>query len=904
MNVKRIIITAGICAGILAGGLYFAVPSIARGVIKNKITNDSDNSVGEIVITWGGPQTISSLHVVDSFGTADVDVTIRNSLFSLVTSSTAIDVLVEGSASVETTTPPKTASTEPTTQEESGQPTSMKKKGSTETTIPAIKLSINLEKFTIAGDEPILFTDLKGTLDIDPGMHLTAALVTNSESGGLVSLDCSAPNFLSKDGEFNWDASASCNVHIKNTPIPTINGVGGWSVLELDGEFSSPNLREAINISINGSLSEYDTPRGFILVKAQLLQSDAPRNVFVFDGKEVVGTVELTDVPTTILDPFLNAVKIDTAKDLGPTMDVRVQRGSLGPPLAVRFVTKEVQIDGTIDSNSGLLSDVTIVANVQNDLLQQFTDNQLTGDAVATIHIDQLFPAGNSSNDTSECVAQITIDGNIKHAQSKSVISSVQCDVVADVQDRTLSTDGFVVINKSKSEFTIDLTSTNKNKLDGIDDLWKTITRQLPQGTGSVSVRNFPTIVAQSYVTDKRFLLQREIGKTVTLNATLQRKFIDFDITGKKSAIKGVANLKGTAVESLSNLTVNATVAKAIAKEFAGINNAASLTATIKNVDMEGNSTFNATVLIDKQRVLIQGTTSRNDDNSLDARVAATGIPTQYIDPLLADSIGSPLAVECIAKNILKKPILTAGGTAPNAAFETSLVFANGKVLTVKNTTTRADLTLSPSLTQRFLKDLGPVLSDIRSVKRPILLTVTNASVALNDDISTLKADIVLDIGEVMLDNGSATLNLLSLFNTKNKEHIPASFEPIHIQIRKGIVKYKEFRLTLANKYSIPYSGTINLVNRKLKLHSSVPLTGLGYSIKELRGLATDIDVPIVITGTIDKPIVKVDPNFDLGKLLQSAVLDALGESIGDILGGGNTGEVPNPLDILDELFK
>jgi hypothetical protein len=183
-------------------------------------------------------------------------------------------------------------------------------------------------------------------------------------------------------------------------------------------------------------------------------------------------------------------------------------------------------------------------------------------------------------------------------------------------------------------------------------------------------------------------------------------------------------------------------------------------------------------------------------------------------------------------------------------------------------------------------------------------MTVTNASAALDNDVSTLKADIVLDIGEVMLDNGSATLKLLSLFNTKHKEHIPAMFEPIHIQIRKGVVKYKEFRLTLANKYSIPYSGTINLVNRKLKLYSSVPLTGLGYSIKELRGLATDIDVPIAITGTIEKPVVKVDPNFDLGKLLQSAALDSLGVSIGNILGGGKKGEAPNPLDILDELFK
>ena len=261
---------------------------------------------------------------------------------------------------------------------------------------------------------------------------------------------------------------------------------------------------------------------------------------------------------------------------------------------------------------------------------------------------------------------------------------------------------------------------------------------------------------------------------------------------------------------------------------------------------------------------------------------------------------------EKIKKNkgeILKNPLVTAEGTSPNAAFETKLLFKNGRVSTVVNTTTNADLKLSPSLTRRLLKDLGPVLSDIRSVKRPIKMSVTNATASLDNDVSTLKADIVLDIGEVMLDNGSATLKLLSLFKTKYNKHIPAFFDPIHIQIRKGVVRYKEFRLTLANKYSIPYSGTINLVNRKLNLHSTVPLTGLGYSIKELRGLATDIDVPILITGTIEKPIVRVDPKFDLGKLLQSAALDSIGDAIGNILGGGKKDKAPNPLDLLDQLF-
>ncbi|MBC8201508.1 MAG: hypothetical protein H8E86_05620 [Planctomycetes bacterium] len=904
MNSKRIVITAGIVAVVITGGLYFVVPSIARGVIKNKITNDSKNTVGDIQITWGGPQAISTLHVEDTFGTADVDVTISNSLFSLVTASSPIEVLVLGSASVETTAPIDTDTIAPTLEDEIEPSGSLDKKSTAAKTIPAIKLALQLDNLTINGDEPIHFTELKGTLDIDPGMHFSVALETTSETGGEVTIECSAPNFLTKSGEFNWDTSANSTLRIVNTPIPTMNGVGGWSVLELDAEFSSPNVRDAINISINGSLAEYDTPRGSVVVKAQLVKSDAPENMFMFDGKEVVGTIDLTDVPTTILDPFLNAVKIDTAKCFGPTMDLHVQRSKQGPPLVASFVTQEVQADGTVDSNNGRLSDVTIVANLQNDLLQQITDKQFSGEAIATIHIDQLAPVGISDTEKPECIAQISIDGSIEHLQSKTTISSLQCNVIADVRKREISTNGFVIIDKFKSVFDVALNSTHKNKLDGIDDLWKTITRQLPQGTGVISIVDFPTKVAQAYITDKRIKLQRELGKTATLNIKLKHHALDFDIAGNRASIIGAAQLKGTAIESLSGITANATISKALAKEFVGIDKEATISAHIKNLDMDGNSTFNATVVIEKQNALLQGTTSRNDDNSLDAHVAATGIPTQYINPFLADTIGSPLAVECIAKNILNKPIIVAGGTAPNAAFETSLVFANGKISTVKKTTTRADLTLSTSLTKRLLKDLGPVLSDIHSVKRPIIMTVNNASAALNNDVSTLKADIVLDIGEVMLDNGSVTLNLLSLFNTKHKEHIPATFEPIHIQIRKGIVKYKEFHLTLANKYSIPYAGTINLVNRTLKLHSTVPLTGLGYSIKELRGLATDIDVPILITGTIDKPIVKVDPKFDIGKLLQSAALDSLGESIGDILGGGNKGESPNPLDILDELFK
>ena len=84
-------------------------------------------------------------------------------------------------------------------------------------------------------------------------------------------------------------------------------------------------------------------------------------------------------------------------------------------------------------------------------------------------------------------------------------------------------------------------------------------------------------------------------------------------------------------------------------------------------------------------------------------------------------------------------------------------------------------------------------------------------------------------------------------------------------------------------------------------MHSEVPLTGLGYSIKELRGLATDINVPILITGTIEHPVSKVDPNFDLSKILQSVAITAIGDAIGDVFEGDRG--APNPLDLLEDLL-
>jgi hypothetical protein len=899
MKIKKFIITTVAVVGILTTTAYFVVPIIATRVIENKIVNNSENTVKVIDVSWRGPQRISGLNYADERLDADFDVTISNGLISLILTKSPIDVLVRGKAKISIN--PEEENNPKPQNVTKDQTKAIKQKTPS---IPAVIVRAELESLTLVGDEPLSFSDVNANINIDPNMHFVASAKATSELGGTVVFDFSAPSLISSSGGVNLESSANCTFSITDTSIPTIQGVGGWSVLELNGEISSPNLIESINVSLDGSLAEYETPRGRVQVKTQLLKTDNKESGFVFFGKELVGSVDLLEVPTTILGPFLNNIQIDTAKDIGTTMDLRIERTNQSSPIYASFDSEQLQFNGTINTNSGLLSNVSIDANIHNELLQKLSNDQLVGNAKFSVRADQIVPFGIRGNGKPECEAKVLVTGNIHHAETNTDVTSIECNASCSLENRTISAIGSALVNKQKTNFDIILKSINKNKLDGINDLWKTITRQLPQGTGKVVVTNFPTSVIRPYIKDDRINLTQDLGETFDIDATLNHSSIDASAKSKKITASGTMHLKGTELKSFSNVQVDALVTKSIAMEFVGLDKSATIKGVAKTLDLDGNSLFDATIFVDKQRTVVQGKTTRNIDDSIDAHLAATGIPTQYINPLLFDSIGSPLAVELIAKNILDKPIVTAGGTSPNSAFETNLIFNKKTVSTVKKTITSVQLQLTSSLTQHLLKDLGPVLSDIRSIKRPIQMRVTNAIAPLDEDLSTLQADILLDIGEVMLDNGSATLSILSLFDTKHDKHIPAFFEPIQITIKKGVVHYEEFRLTLANKYSIPYSGSINLVNQRLNLHSAVPLTGLGYSIKELRGLATDINVPLLITGTIDKPIVNVDPSFDLGEILQSVALESIGDVIGDLLGNGESKEVPNPLDLIEQIIN
>lgn len=891
---------------VLGGSIaaYFVVPSIARNVVMKKIEAETKNSVKDVSISWRGPQRISGLHVESKNGSADIDVVIENGLFSLLTKNTPMRVGVRGDAMLVLHEQPAPKSNLQPSHGNS-TPSQIKKN----TTFPKIEIEVLLDSVTIESDESMQFTEVKGTLDVAPGRHFNATLSAKTDMDGSVNATCNAPDLVGGGGNINWNSSGTLTFDITNAAIPTINGAGGWSITEMGGEISSPNLTESMSVAINGTLAEYNIPRGNVHIKTQLAKP-MRQGVFVFDDRNLVGSIDLENVPTSILAPIVGAAHVDTERDLGPTMNVRIERIEEGPPLTVVFDSRDLQVSAIIDQDSGLITDVEIDAAVHSELLESLTEGQLVGDANINIHLDQLVPGGFSSNDNPECVGRLALEGELLYVPSRATIRSIDAAISADVGERSIETLGGITIDSHRSKFHVQLHNENKNKLDGLDDLFKTIARTFPRGSGELELENFPTSLVQRYLPDDSIVASRDIGETLNINAAMGQTHADVQISSEKWRGTGKVLLKGDAVSGFSDVVFSGTIEKELAQHITGVpfGSASTVAAQLKQIDLDGNSVFEVTFTIGNQKTLAQGSTTRTGSGSLNLQLAATGIDTRLIDAMcnsggvLSDSIGSPATLELLATDILENPTLIAGGSTEKATFEASIGITDGNVFSIKETTSRADVLLSTSLTKHVLKDLGPILLDIRSVDRPISITIGNANASLEGDLSKLHADIRIDIGAVELDSSSLTMQLLPLFKSTHLKTVPAFFEPIQIEIRNGVVQYKEFRLIVDNKYAIPYSGTINLITRKLDLKSTVPLTGLGHSIKELRNLETDIDVPLRTTGTIEEYDTVVDPSFDLNRVLKSVAIELIGDAIEDALGTG-TDDAVDPIKLIEDIL-
>lgn len=886
-------------------GAYLGIPVITQSFIKSAIEDAKGVRVEQVSVRWGGPQLLTGLVVETDRGWVDLNVEIENDLFDLLVEEKPIKVLAKGDASIVLLEP--VAEIDRTTSEKIVLP---KRKEKDRFSIPKLEIEINLASITIEGDDSLVYHNVIVELDVDPSRHFVASLTCETDLDGKIEASFSAPALIDEFGELNPKASGSLGFTIENASIPTINGAAGWSITKLRCEISSPNISESISIGANGSLAEYNQQRGSVLIKTQLSKTEDDTS-FTFGNWAVVGTVDISDVPTSILTPWLQVVHIDTARDIGPTMDLKISRVSENtPPLAI-FNTREVKISGTVDPDNGLLSDVDIVSNLHSDFLQELTQGELSGNPVMKVHLDRLVPVG-VSNDTLS--GKLTLEGSIHSKYMNMEIEDLHASIQADVVDRTISTAGLALVNGQESVFECLLYSPNKNKLDGIDDLWKTITSKLPQGDGEIVLKNLSSSILTNLILDEKIVASRDIGKSFDVSAKLKWNHIDTTISSK--AINGSATLafEGDRIVKLQDVDLTAVVDKQLATEFAGTNIASTSTLHIlsKTVDFDGNGTFDITLDIGKRHTVIVGKTTRGSEvgsaGNLDLHVSATGVDTHLLDAMcnfkgaLVDSVGSPVRVnKLIVKNILSDPLISLDCESANAHFTSELEYKEeeGVISTYKKTPTKGTLDLTVELSNSVFKNFGPLLGDIVSVAKLVKVRIDQATASVNGDYSKLNGHIIIDIGKANIDSNSMTMQLLTMFNPKLGGSVPVFFDPIDIQIHNGIATYNNFKITIANKFQVLQTGTINLKTKELMITSVVPLTSLGYNIKKLRGLDEDIGVPLLIAGTIDNPIVRVEPSFDLGRLLLEI---GVGEALDDVFGGNK--EAPNPLDIIEDLLN
>ena len=244
---------------------------------------------------------------------------------------------------------------------------------------------------------------------------------------------------------------------------------------------------------------------------------------------------------------------------------------------------------------------------------------------------------------------------------------------------------------------------------------------------------------------------------------------------------------------------------------------------------------------------------------------------------LLVAAVGPQMNATFVADDFsVNSGTLNARIDATNGWLEAPLRGREHAFHTLRDESVRAELAISPALRDRLLQNIHPILADIRTTEQPLRVNLPLVVAPINEethafDISQLKADIEITIGKVELDSGSKTLSVLRLFGEdKQRATIPGEIAPITATIRNGVVKYQKFAVNI-DKYTLNYSGEINLVKSTVDLRTEVPLRALGHAVKELEPYADKIAVPLVTRGTFGNLKTQIDPDFDVGK----AALDA-----------------------------
>lgn len=322
--------------------------------------------------------------------------------------------------------------------------------------------------------------------------------------------------------------------------------------------------------------------------------------------------------------------------------------------------------------------------------------------------------------------------------------------------------------------------------------------------------------------------LATNASETITLNRFDVKVLCDDLAVGPKVQLLGV--LRGTGDESTIPETERSTL----------------------------NATFTLRRLVDAERRIVF------EKGALDADIRINRFPTWLVDAysgrnsLLVDALGPTVSADIRTRGLSATTgrINASLDAANGSTARTALAVGEKRYILQRDQPTTASLEWTESLRKRLLYQIHTIFADIRTVEKPIQITVTQASVPSDNDLSKLNADITISVGAVEFESGSQFLKILQYVNTRRRNTIPGHVGDLVVQIRNGVLAYENFVVSIGgeqgDRQRLVFAGNVDLGKKFVNaIVAAYPVADIRNSIEGLRFVPDGVSVGIKFSGPL-----------------------------------------------------
>lgn len=345
------------------------------------------------------------------------------------------------------------------------------------------------------------------------------------------------------------------------------------------------------------------------------------------------------------------------------------------------------------------------------------------------------------------------------------------------------------------------------------------------------------------------------------------------------------------ALKTSDNKTLDVSKTKVTLESVAGGGNAAgdkplNFAVNMDRVVVEGSENTGQVSLTGNVTNMVGADGGFSMDRALlNARGSMPSVPTALVDVLakkdglLVEALGPVIELNLIAERypLLGKPVegiapglldLQAKSARANASVKGSI---NDAVLVCEQPVSANLYEISAALAGRVVKGL-PLLGTFEKMRedRPASITGTGLRVPLNNDMSKLGGQIVIDPGQLRFGAGSAFTKLLNMAKIKSSGTGGTRLDPLTITVTEGVATYPKWRVPLG-EFTLETEGTVDLVNRKVDVVTWIPLgaladeaagifnSGAGGKLNQILGDAVPVldaasMLPFRTKGSMDDP--------------------------------------------------